>query len=177
MHENEVKVTGRLFGIQKLVTALGIFFEKGSELVDHCGDVFGKVQDLCEEAQAALRAYSLTKTLDYKIRSDPEYMALEQQVAKIELKQKRSDLDRVRTKLEKRIRELVQEEERLKRRKTGVNQALKNGTTEVKSNKASQLSREKRPLTHNIDLTGVDTQTGAVKDAVAAEPPATEASP
>jgi chromosome segregation ATPase len=178
MDETGAHLSGRLFGIQKLVDAsstvlqvLGDKMKIQLKALDKVPDVLDHISDVMGELQTALQAYSLMKMLEHKFESDPEVMQLKKQVALVELRHKRSDLDRTRTKLERKIKELQVQKEKLERRSPGVNHALKDGTTQVNGSKPSQMSREKKPLTHRIDLTSA---VEGLKDA-AVEPPAAEA--
>jgi hypothetical protein len=177
MDDRGAHFSGRLFGIQRLVdagsTVLHVLTDKMRiqlKALDKIPDVLDHFSDVMGEAQTALQAYSLTKTLEYKLKSDPEVMQLTKQVLLVELRSKRSDLDRTRTLLERQIKELTAKREKLTRRSPGVNQALKAGTTEVNGARAPQMIREKKPLTHRLDLAPIIDGTKET----AAEPPAVE---
>lgn len=156
MDETEVRFSGRLLGIQKLVDVgtkcvevVTHFYDKASEVLDHIGDVLGDGSD-------ALKAYALMKVHEHKFETDSNYATLKKKVAIQELRYKQSDLDRSRTRLEREIKELRAKRDKMAKEiyAPGVKETLKDGTSEVvdKPIKKNAAPRERKPLTHHMDI-------------------------
>lgn len=154
MDETEVRFSGRLLGIQKLVDVgtkcvevVTHFYDKASEVLDHIGDVLGDGSD-------ALKAYTMMKVHEHKFETDINYAPLKKKVAIQELKLKQSGIDQRCTLLEREVKVLTSKRDRLAKEvyTLGSKNILRTGTTEVVDKKVNGVVRDRKPLTHHMDL-------------------------
>lgn len=151
MDETVARISGRLVGGQKLVDIVTHVFEKTSDVLDHASDVFGDLQDY-------LKARTITLVLEHKYQSDDEYQKWKKKAELQRFRFECSDLDRSRTKLEREIKELRARKEKLIRelRNPGSSKpSMKAGTVEVTEARGADVQRERKPLTHRMDINPV----------------------
>lgn len=145
MNDTQVKLSG--VGVTKLVNALGNFFDKGTDVMDHAAEVLGDAGD-------ALKAYAQKTVHELQFESEEEYSKLKKKVAVMELRAKQSGLDRKRIKLEREIQVLENRKAKLDKNPRGeVKQRLKSGTADVRHLGPVSMSEGViPPLTHRLDL-------------------------
>ncbi len=135
--------------------------------IHHSGLVSGGVAflkaatEFLAEATIAAQAYARSKVLDLKVYEDPEVQRLRKDLTVIELKDKRSSLDRYRSRLMSEIKDL---ERKLNEKRVALHgkntesvkpQEAKVEAPLTKPPHPSHKKRAEKPLTHRMDLSAV----------------------
>lgn len=145
MSDTAVKLSGS--GVTRLVVALGDFFSKGIDVMDHAAEVLGDAGD-------ALKAYAQKTVHELRFETDEEYSQLKKQVALAELRAKQVGMDRRRAKLGREIQVLENRKLKLEKgSRSEVRHNLKSGTADVRLSESAKMGDGQiPPLPHHMDV-------------------------